>query len=158
MKRLLGNQKFWAVLGAGLLVAAVSGSAFARQLNSRNLPRPEARQDIILTTSISPLPAPAVQPTPESENEVEFTGVVEAMAADSWVIDGRTVLVTATTEIKPGLISVAAATNTVRPPITHESAAIASTTPVNSTSFSDSRVGCIVGAGSGEMDVVRPPS
>ena len=41
MKRLLGNQKFWAVLGAGLLVAAVSGSAFARQLNSRNLPQLE---------------------------------------------------------------------------------------------------------------------
>ena len=34
---------------------------------------------------------------------IEFTGTVEVIASDMWVVGGRTVAVTAATEIKPGL-------------------------------------------------------
>lgn len=97
MRRLSRKQKFWAVLGAGLLVAAVSGSALARQLEDRDVLHLEIQNEKKSTTFTSPLPAP------ESENKVEFTGAVEVMASDVWVIGGRTVAVTAATEIKPGL-------------------------------------------------------
>src|SRR5512143_1343563 len=97
MKHLSKKQKIWAVLGAGLLVAAVSGSALARQMEDRDVLHLEMQKESKLTTSTSPLP------TPEPKNEVEFTGVVEVMASDMWVVDGRTVAVTAATEIKPGL-------------------------------------------------------
>ena len=97
MKHLARKQKFWAVLGAGLLVAAASGSALARQIEDRDVLQLEIQQERKSTTATSPLP------TPESENSVEFTGVVEVMASDMWVVSGRTVAVTAATEIKPGL-------------------------------------------------------
>ncbi|HTP11236.1 MAG TPA: DUF5666 domain-containing protein [Anaerolineae bacterium] len=108
MKGISKKQKFWAVLGAGLLIVAASGSAFAMHtaegLNAR---ASEVRQDKRSTPQTSPLPTPTIQPTPqptrEPHDEVEFTGIVEAIASDAWVIGGRTVAVTAATEIKPGL-------------------------------------------------------
>src|SRR5512139_244525 len=103
MRRLSRKQKFWAVLGAGLLVAAVSGSALARQIEDRDVLRREVQQEQKSTTAASPLPAPTVQPAPEPEDGAEFTGVVEVMASDSWVVSGQTVAVTAATEIKPGV-------------------------------------------------------
>jgi hypothetical protein len=45
--------------------------------------------------------APTLQPRPQGE--IEFTGTVEVIASDMWVVGGRTVAVTAATEIKPGL-------------------------------------------------------
>ncbi len=65
MKRLSRKQKFWSVLGAGLLVAAISGSALARQTDSRDVSQQAAHQDSGLTTFLSPLP------TIVPENEVE---------------------------------------------------------------------------------------
>ncbi len=106
MKHLSGMQKFWAVLGAGLLVAAASGSALAmRAAEDHDMRRIEIQQEKKLTTSTSPLPTPAAQPTLEPENEVGFTGSVEVMASDMWVVGGRTVAITAATEIKsdPGI-------------------------------------------------------
>lgn len=55
------------------------------------------------TTLDSPLPTPTTQPTPGPQGEIEFTGTVEAIASDTWVVGGRTVAVTAATEIGPGL-------------------------------------------------------
>jgi hypothetical protein len=89
MKRISKKQKFWAVLGAGLLVAAASGSAFAMR----------TAEEKKSTTQISP----TLEPTPEPQGEIEFTGTVEVIASDLWVVGGRTVAVTAATEIKPGL-------------------------------------------------------
>ncbi|MEW6567362.1 MAG: DUF5666 domain-containing protein [Chloroflexota bacterium] len=43
--------------------------------------------------------------TPEPDDEVEFTGVVEAIGADSWTVAGQMLLVTADTETK-GTIAV----------------------------------------------------
>lgn len=109
MKRLSRKQRIWAVLGAGLLVAAVSGSALARQIEDRDVLHLEIQQEKKSTTSASPLP------TPEPENEVEFTGSVEVMASNMWVVGGRTIMVTATTEIKSGLeIGVLAQVHAVR--------------------------------------------
>lgn len=45
----------------------------------------------------SPLPAP------RSIQEVEFTGAVEVMANNLWMVGGHPVMITAATEIKPGL-------------------------------------------------------
>lgn len=104
MKRLTRIQKYSAVLGAGLLIAAASGSALAmRMAEERGLQRVEVQPTTRLATFASPLPAPSEQPQPDMEHEVEFTGTVEAMASDGWVVSGRTVMITAATEIKPGL-------------------------------------------------------
>ena len=48
------------------------------------------------STFASPLPTPTSQP----QNEIEFTGTVEVIASDMWVVGGRAVAVTAATEIK----------------------------------------------------------
>jgi hypothetical protein len=52
---------------------------------------------------VSPLPTPTPRPTAEPRNEIEFTGLVEVIASDMWVVGGRTLAVTAATEIKSGL-------------------------------------------------------
>ncbi len=64
MKRLSTKKKFWSVLGAGLLVAAISGSALARQMDSRDVSQQAAQQDRGLTTFLSPLPTlvPEIEP------------------------------------------------------------------------------------------------
>lgn len=104
MKGTTKKQKFWAILGAGLLVAAASGSAFAmRTAEERDTRSSEIQQEKKSSTQTSPLPTPTSQPTLESEREVEFTGTVEVIASDMWVVSGRTVVVTAGTEIKSGL-------------------------------------------------------
>ncbi len=66
-----------------------------------------AQQAVGSSALTSPLPTPTTEPTPrptpESSDEIEFTGSVEVIASDLWVVGGRTVAVTAATEIKPGL-------------------------------------------------------
>ncbi len=42
--------------------------------------------------------------TPKAEDESEFTGVIESIAADVWTIAGKTVMVTSSTEIKGSLV------------------------------------------------------
>src|SRR3974377_1389565 len=71
VRHLSRKQKFWAVLGAGLLVPAVSGWALPRKMEDRDvLPMGIQRKS---TTSTSPLPPPTLQPTPKPENEGDFT-------------------------------------------------------------------------------------
>ena len=92
MKRLTRIRNFSAVLGAGLLIATASGSAFARHTSGAvDQPRHEVHQQST--------PAPVGQ----SSGEVEFQGVVEAMTSDTWIVGGHTVATTAATEIKAGL-------------------------------------------------------
>jgi predicted RecA/RadA family phage recombinase len=43
-------------------------------------------------------------PGPDDGEKMEFTGVVESIGADSWVIDGKTVAITAETEIKGTIV------------------------------------------------------
>jgi hypothetical protein len=91
MKKVTKVQKLGAVLGAGLLMAAVSGSAFAMHATQeRETRRIEVRQE-------------DKSATPASASQMEFTGTVEVMASDMWVVGGRTIRVTAATEIKAGL-------------------------------------------------------
>ena len=85
MKGISKKQKIWAVLGAGLLVAAVSGSAFAMRLTEANhISSGEVRRESNPTTQTSPLPTPTPRPSPEPQSQIEFTGTVEVMAADMW--------------------------------------------------------------------------
>jgi hypothetical protein len=100
MKRISKMQKIGAVLGAGLLIAAASGSTFAMHTtDDRGSRSAEVRQEQHGTPQTSPLPTPTAEP----QAEIEFTGTVEVMASDMWVVGGRALAVTAATEIKPGL-------------------------------------------------------
>ncbi len=82
MKRLSRKQKFWAVVGAGLLVAAISGSALAQAIEDRGVPGTEIQKEHPSTTFASPLPVPTAHPIPEPQNGIEFTGAVEVMARE----------------------------------------------------------------------------
>ena len=76
-------------------------SAAASAINSSAQP---AAASAVNPAFASPLPTPIPQPTAKPRGEIEFTGLVEAIASDMWVVGGRTLAVTAATEIKPGLV------------------------------------------------------
>ena len=84
-------------MGAGLLVAAISGSALARPTEDRNTLNLEIHKEHKLATFTSPLP------TPEPQSEIAFPGAVEVMTSDMWGGGGRTAAVTAAREIKARL-------------------------------------------------------
>ncbi len=73
-----------------------AGALTTPRLNSSAQP---AAASAAGSTLASPLPTP----TTPVRNEFEFTGAVEVMASDMWVVGGRAVAVTTATEIKPGL-------------------------------------------------------
>jgi hypothetical protein len=115
MKRLTNSKKLLAALGAGLLVTAASGTAFAMQTReAHDLRARDPRATIEVQqkaserhgqapVSASPLPTPTLPPTAEPRAGIQFTGQIEVIASDMWVVGGRTLIVTADTEIKPGL-------------------------------------------------------
>lgn len=131
MKRLSKSKSISAMLGAGLLMLAAcapdsltrGGAAqpipvergnengatsnanealapAAPGLNSETQPAEASSSRSTLT---SPLSTPMAPSTPKPQDEIEFTDTVEVIAGDLWVVGGRTVAVTAVTEIKPGL-------------------------------------------------------
>ena len=137
MKRLTITPKLWAILSAIVLLAAACNGAPAalptavapapienRGDDTRAQPADGASssaptQDTAGAAArsapafASPLPTPEPQP----QDEIEFTGLVEVMASDMWVVGGRTLVVTSATEIKPGLdIGVLAKVHAVQQP------------------------------------------
>ncbi|NTU65944.1 MAG: hypothetical protein HGB05_21690, partial [Chloroflexi bacterium] len=78
--------------------AAPSAASNASEAGTQTVTQPAAAS-AAQSTFASPLPTPTSQP----QNEIEFTGTVEVIASDMWVVGGRAVAVTAATEIKPGL-------------------------------------------------------
>ncbi len=76
MKRLTGIQKLSTVVGAGLLIAAASGSVFAMHTaEDRDMQQHQIRQETEYTPLDSPLPTPTLEPTSEPHDVVESTGV-----------------------------------------------------------------------------------
>ncbi len=57
------------------------------------------------TPTGTPEPEPSGTPEPHGTPGayVEFTGVVESMDSDQWVVDGQTIAIDATTQIEPGI-------------------------------------------------------
>jgi hypothetical protein len=83
--------------------AANANEASAPALPGFNSNAQPAAASAVSPAFASPLLTPTPEPTAEPRSEIEFTGPVEAIASDMWVVGGRTLVVTAATEIKPGL-------------------------------------------------------
>ncbi len=106
MRQLTGSKRVVALTAAAFLVTAVSGTALAMMdpgLSSVRSQVIERKVEQSNTTFTSPGVTPEPSATPKPSHDVEFRGMVEAISTTGWTISGRTVLVTAQTEVGTGI-------------------------------------------------------